>query len=96
MTTSKTTYIKTLRDWEELLAAASEHAQVMSDGEDLRAALEQHATRARAIKARQDSARAVRQGLTQELKGELEKGRDVAMRIRGLAKARMGPKNEQI
>lgn len=96
MATNKTTYTKTLRDWEELLAAVAEHAGTMPDVADLRAALEQHVAQARAIKARQDSAKAHRQGLTQELSGELEKGRDVARRIRGIATARIGPKNEQI
>ena len=96
MATSKTTYTKTLLDWEELLAAAAENAQIMPEVEDLRAALEQHASRARALKVLRDSARANRQGLTQQLSEELVKGRDVAMRIRGIAKARVGPKNEKI
>jgi hypothetical protein len=96
MASSKRSYIKSLRDWEELLAAVGEHAESMPEVADLRAALEQHMARARALKARQDSAKATRQGLTQELSGELDKGRDVAMRIRGIAKARIGPKNEQI
>jgi hypothetical protein len=96
MATSKTTYTKTLRDWEELLAAAAEHAPIMPEVEDLRAQLEQHATRAKALKVLKDSARANRQGLTQQLDEELVKGREVAMRIRGIAKARVGPKNERI
>ena len=51
---------------------------------------------ARSVKAQQDSARAHRQQLTQELKAVLEDGRDKARRIRGLATARIGPKSERI
>jgi hypothetical protein len=68
----------------------------MPEAEDLRATLERHVVEARAIKARQDSARANRQGMTQELNAELVAGRDVARRLRGIATARMGPKNEKI
>src|SRR5262245_11252596 len=68
----------------------------MPEVEDLRAQLEQHATRAKALKVLKDSARANRQGLTQQLNEELVAGREVAMRIRGIAKARVGPKNERI
>src|SRR4029079_13070769 len=96
MPISKTTYLKTIGDWEALLAAVAEHAGTMPEVEDLRTTLEQHAVRARALKAQQESAKPTRQGLTQQLKGELVKGREVALRIRGIAKARIGPKNESI
>lgn len=49
---------------------------------------------ARALKARQDSARAQRQKLTQELGKLLVEGRENAMRLRGIVKGQIGPKNE--
>jgi hypothetical protein len=96
MPSSQTTYLKTVGDWERILAAIAEHAQSMTDVEELRSGLEQLLVQARAIKARQDTAAANRQRNTQELKEVLLQGRDYAMRIRGLAKARLGPKNEGI
>jgi len=96
MPSSQTTYLKTVGDWELLLAAIAEHAPTMTGVEDLRSGLEQLLAQARAIKARQDTAAANRQRNTQELKEVLVQGRDFAMRIRGLAKAGLGPKNEGI
>jgi hypothetical protein len=93
---SKTTYMKTLGDWEGLLGAVAEHIQLMPEVEDLRKVLDQHAARARELKLQQESATALRQGLTQQIKAELVKGRDVALRIRGIARARIGPKNESL
>jgi len=68
---SKTTYTKTLRDWELLLSAVAENAGAMPEAEELRAALTQHMTRAREIKALQDTAKSSRQQHTQDLKAEL-------------------------
>ena len=96
MKNSKTTYIRTLRDWEELLSAVVDNTESLKEAEDLRVLLEQLMTQARALKARQDSFTANRQRLTQELGKVLVEGREVAMRIRGLVKFRLGPKNEQI
>jgi hypothetical protein len=96
MPQSQTTYVKTVGDWELLLAAVAEHAPSLTDVEDLRVGLEQLLAQARTLKARQDTARANRQRNTQELKAVLEQGRDYAMRIRALSKARLGPKNESV
>ena len=89
-------YPSVIRDWQLLLAATAENAARMPEAEDLRQALEQHLAATIALKASQDSAKAGRQRMTQELKAMLDQGREFAMRLRGLAKARIGPKNEQI
>jgi hypothetical protein len=89
-------YPAVVRDWERLLAATAEHAASMRDAEDLRQELERILAETIALKASQDSAKAARQHRTQELKGMLDRGRELAMRLRGMAKARIGPKNEQI
>src|SRR5262245_11586079 len=89
-------YPAVIRDWQLLLAASAEHAASMPGAEDLRQELEQLLAETIALKASQDSATAARQRRTQELQGMLDRGRELAMRLRGMAKARIGPKNEQI
>jgi len=89
-------YPAVIHDWQLLLAASAEHAARMPGAEDLRQELEQLLAATIALKASQDSAKAARQSRTQELKGMLDRGRELAMRLRGMAKARIGPKNEQI
>jgi len=89
-------YPAVIRDWQLLLAATAENAAKMPEAEDLRLALEQHLAATIALKATQDSAKANRQRMTQELNEMLDVGRELAMRVRGIAKARIGPKNEQI
>ncbi len=89
-------YTLVLRDWETLIAAAADNAENFPGAEPLRAALEQQMARARELKARQEAGRARAQRLTQEIDLLLVEGRDVAMRLRGLAKSQFGPKNEQL
>src|SRR5262245_60716514 len=89
-------YPAVIRDWQLLLAAAAENAAKMPGAEDLWQELEQLLAATIALKASQDSAKAARQRRTQELREMLDQGRELAMRLRGMAKARIGPKNEQI
>lgn len=89
-------YADVVRDWELLLAAANDNLALLGDAEPHRAALEQHLAETKALKARQDSARAARQKATQELDKKLDEGREKAMRFRAAVKANLGPKNEQL
>ena len=89
-------YADVVRDWELLLSAATDNLADLGDAERHRAALEQHLAETKALKARQDSARAIRQRMTQELMEMLEQGRELAIRLRNAVKANIGPKNERL
>jgi hypothetical protein len=81
-------------DWDSLLAAYKQHASILGDGEADRAFLEQARNQAFQLKSLQKSLQARRQGTTQELNEVLRQGKEVAMRLRSLARHRVGPRNE--
>jgi hypothetical protein len=56
--------------------------------------LKRHLDRLRKLKARQDSANALRQRCTQEINEEIREGHAVMMRLRSIARAKLGPHNE--
>src|SRR5215208_4831512 len=87
-------YVKVLRDWEQLLSAVVDNADDLAAAESLRNTLQQQMAEARVLKARQEAATARRQKLTQELHKVLEDGRENAMRLRGIVKGQIGPKSE--
>lgn len=89
-----TTYTDVIGDWEKLLAAVNEHEDVLPDIRDERAALQQALQDAKDEKARQESYKAARQLATQELEMLLDRGREIAMRLRGAAKLKIGPRSE--
>ena len=89
-------YAKVVQDWSQILAATEEHANKMTDVTAEREELEQILQKAQEAKARQESSTAARQVATQELKGLLAQGNDVAMRLRFAAKLKLGPRNEQL
>jgi hypothetical protein len=85
-----------LRDWELLLRAFQDSAEVLAPAEPQRAALDQILTAARDLKAGQDSHAAARQQMTQELSDLVRKGREQARRLRGMAKGLLGTDNERL
>ena len=87
-------YTRVVEDWEKLLAAVEEHEDVLPDVAAERLALEQALDAAREEKARQVSYTAARQLATQELEMVLDRGREIAMRLRGAAKLKIGPRSE--
>lgn len=89
-----TTYTSVVEDWERLLSAINEHVGVLPDVSAERLALEQALQDAREEKARQVSYTAARQLATQELEIILDRGREIAMRLRGAAKLKIGPRSE--
>ena len=89
-------YADIVRDWEQLLTAAQESSTELTEAERHRAALAQHLEAVKALKAKQDSARAEKQENTRELKRMLAEGRDLAIRLRGAVKASMGPRSERL
>ncbi len=49
-----------------------------------------------ALKARQDELRGLRQEVTQQLHAALTQGKEVAIRVRSMIRAKIGPKNERL
>ena|SRR5215208_2892417 len=89
-------YADVIRDWELLLTAAGDNADLLANVERHRTALEKHLTETKALKGRQDSAAAERQASTQALNAKLEEGRELATRFRSSVKAEIGPKSERL
>ena len=89
-------YAKVVQGWKQILAATEEHAAKMTEATEERQDLEQTLVKAEEIKARQESHTASRQASTQELLEVLAHGNDVAMRLRLVAKVKLGPRNEQL
>ncbi len=90
------TYTDVVFDWERLLAAVEEHAASLPDIEAERTALVQALQEAREMKAEQESFTASRQQATQDLQMTLDRGREMAMRLRGAVKFKIGPRNERL
>jgi hypothetical protein len=91
---NNSSYADILRDWEQLLTSAQEDASDLTEAERHRAALAQHLEATKALKARQNSAQAAKQESTRELKAMLVKGRELAIRLRGVVRANIGPHSE--
>ncbi|HEV7668253.1 MAG TPA: hypothetical protein VGS22_06995 [Thermoanaerobaculia bacterium] len=85
-----------LRDWELLLEAANDNESVQTGAQPQREALAAAMAQVRALKARQDSCTASRQQATQDLREMVNQGRELARRLRGVAKAILGTKNERL
>lgn len=79
-----------------LLLAVAEHIAELPSVAPHQAALAGFAEELKALKARQESARAFRQRSTQELKSFKTRGRNLIIRLRGAVKADLGPDNEAL
>lgn len=88
-------YAKTFRDWEALLAAA-QNLEATPDVERHRAALEQHLTQMKQVREQQNLHIASKQASSQQLSRMLKEGRELAIRLRRVAGANLGPKNEML
>ena len=93
---SMNSYADIVLDWENILAACRDNAELLAAAEALRAALERLLATARELNSRKESAIGLKQQLTQELLRTLEEGKEVARRLRGAAKAQLGTKNERL
>lgn len=84
------------RDWEALLEAANDNEEVRSGASVQREALEALLVRTRALRAHQLSCAATRQQATQDLREMIAQGQELARRLRGVARALLGTKNERL
>jgi hypothetical protein len=81
-------------DWDSLIVAYREHADIVVGADEERAALEWARGEAFRLKCLQDSLQAQRQEATQQLNQIIRQGKEVAIRLRSLARHKLGPKNE--
>lgn len=91
-----TTFAAETRDWEGLLAAYMDNADLLVAAEPQKLALEAILSEAKTLKDVQQSHAAVRQESTQRLNELMERGREAARRLRGAVKANLGTKNERL
>jgi len=85
-----------IRDWEMLLDAAERSPEVLEGIVVERDAMAQALTEVRSLKARQDELTALRQQVTQKLTEAVTKGKETAIRLRAVVKAKFGPKSERL
>ena len=85
-----------IRDWEMLLDAAERSPEVLAGIDLERQAVAQLLAEVRLLKARQDELTALRQQVTQQLKDAVARGKDAAMQLRAVVKAKFGLRNERL
>jgi len=85
-----------VRDWESLLDAAERSPEIQPGIEVERQAVAQGLAEVRSLKARQDELTALRQQVTQQLKAAIARGKELAIQLRAVAKAKLGPRNERL
>ena len=86
----------TMQDWEKLLAALKERAELVPTLEAERLDLEKALAEARVLKVQQESQKAGRQELTQRIKTVVAHGNEVAIAIRAVARGKLGFRNERL
>ncbi len=93
---SKTSFADVMTDWEQLLTKVSANATDLSFLEDSRASLATILQGAKDASARQSSFRAQFQQATRDIEDNLNKGRDLATRLRNGIRTRYGLKAEKL
>jgi hypothetical protein len=91
-----TSYADLITHWTQLLEAANRSPEMKVGIEDERTALESVLAEVIALKARQDELTAFKQETTQNLVGAVKRGKDIALRFRSIARAKVGPHNERM
>jgi hypothetical protein len=85
-----------MADWRSLLSAWLHHAETMAGSIEDRDLLARSLDQAEALKGLQDRLQGERQQATQQLNAVLAQGKEAAIRIRSLARSRIGPKSETL
>ena len=89
-------YAGLFREWESLVAACEENADILADINSVKDPLLGILAQARSLKSLQENLEGERQQITQQLRELAEQGREAARRVRGLVKARLGAKSERL
>lgn len=87
-------YADFIRDWESLETAVTDHKEMLAGFEDHLVELQKARDEVKAVKAQQDLYAGAKQKATQDLGAALGRGKEAAVKLRGLVKAKLGPKNE--
>ncbi|HEX6898884.1 MAG TPA: hypothetical protein VF789_04190 [Thermoanaerobaculia bacterium] len=89
-------YADIIGDWIGLLEAVERNPDVQPSVEAERQSLTQALSDAQSLKARQDELTAQRQDMTQQLNAMLKQGKETAIRLRAVAKGKLGPRSERL
>lgn len=93
---STNSFPKLSRDWEGLMSACKEHSDIATLTEPLMAELDGLLTTGKALADKQASFKAQSQRATQELREVVERGKELARRLRRVAPFKLGTDNEQL
>lgn len=89
-------YADVLRDWEALQEAVQRTPELLPILEAEGKSLAESAVQVQNLLARQEELKALRQEVTQQLRAAVVAGREMAIRVRAVAKGKVGPKNERL
>ncbi|HEV2855830.1 MAG TPA: hypothetical protein VHC97_23785 [Thermoanaerobaculia bacterium] len=84
------------RDWESLMAACTEHPEIATLTEPLRAELDGLVLTGKTLADKQTAFKAQSQRATQELKEVVKRGKELARRMRRVAPFKLGTDNEEL
>lgn len=85
-----------MADWRSLLSAWERYAELMAGATEDQDFLAQALKQAEPLKGMQDQLRGERQVVTQQLNAVMAQGKEAAVRIRSLARSKIGPKSEAL
>lgn len=91
-----TSYADVFRDWEKLIGAVVENAEILPNLEAAQAELKGFLERAKVMKVRQETLEGNRQAMTQQLADIIHGGRDSARKLRDLVRAHLGQRSENL
>ncbi|MFL6193720.1 MAG: hypothetical protein ACJ75H_06080 [Thermoanaerobaculia bacterium] len=89
-------YADILRDWDGLQEAVRRTPELQPFLEAEGKSLAESAAQVQSLLARQEELKALRQEVTQQLRAAVVAGRETAIRVRAVAKGKVGPKNERL
>lgn len=85
-----------MTDWKGLLEAAARNPEVLQTVTAEHQALAQSLVEVETLQARQDELQAQRQEVTQQLKGAVARGKEIAIQIRSVVRGKIGPRSERL
>jgi hypothetical protein len=85
-----------ISDWQRLLSAMMENAELLGDVTAEKTALEKALAQVQEGKVQQDLFLGQKQRTTQLLRDALAQGKEAARQVRLLVKLRLGPRNEKL
>jgi len=93
---SKNSFADLVRDWEGLLEACTDNAELLAGVEFARRPLVQVVKQVKVLKAMQEMTEDSRRETARHLAEACEAGREAARRLRGFVKFRLGTRSERL